>query len=153
MVVDLARVHGAALAHELEQELRPLLACRRPGSATFSGNAGVRARMHQCLDGPGDEAVGDEEVLFDVDHRIAAFEVAGTVVLDAMAQREVLRARRRPDWIGLHEAQPVEGALERRGREEAPGDGETPQIGERDHSRRAPTTEDAEDAEGWWKII
>jgi hypothetical protein len=49
-----------------------------------------------------------------------------------MAQREVLRARRRADRVGLHEAQPVEGAFQRGGREEAAGDSKAPQIVEGD---------------------
>src|SRR5206468_7912636 len=72
VVIDLARVDGAALEYELEEELRPLPACRRPGPTTLGGNAGVGARMHQRLDGPCHEAVGDEEVLLEVEHRVAA---------------------------------------------------------------------------------
>src|SRR5207247_1162591 len=70
---------------------------------------------------------------------VAALEVAGTVVLDAMAQHQVLRARGRADRIGLHEAQSVEGAFERGGREETAGDGKTSQLVESDpHGRLMP---------------
>ena len=88
--------------------------------------------MHQRMDGACHEAVGDEEILLDAERRVAAFEIAGTVVLDAVAQRQVLRARRRADRIGLHEAQPVEGAFQRGGREETVGDGKAPQVVEGD---------------------
>jgi hypothetical protein len=51
------------------------------------------------------EAVVDEEVPVDGRARIAALEVARAVVHDVVAQREILRAGRCADPIGLHEAQ------------------------------------------------
>jgi hypothetical protein len=45
-----------------------------------------------------------------------------------MAQHQVLRARWSANRIGLHKAQFVEGAFQRSGCEEAPGDGEAPQV-------------------------
>ena len=72
--------------------------------------------MHQRLYGARHEAVVDEEIFLDVELRVAAFEVAGTVVLDAMTQYQVLSARRRANRIGLHKAQPVESAFQRGGR-------------------------------------
>ena len=74
--------------------------------------------MHQGEHGARHEAVVDEHVLLDAERRVAALEVAGTVALDAVAQRQILRARRRADRVGLHEAQPVDGAFQRRQREE-----------------------------------
>ena len=109
MVIYLARVHCTAFAYELQQELCLFPAFSGPGCAAFGGDAGVGARVHQRLYGPRHEAVGDEEVLLDAELRVTAFEVACTVVLDAMAQDQVLSARRRTDRIGLHKAQPVEG--------------------------------------------
>ena len=65
--------------------------------------------MHQRVHFARHEAVVDEEVLLDRQLRIAALEVTGTVVDDAMAQRQVLRACRRADGIGLHEAELRDG--------------------------------------------
>ena len=129
-------MHSTALAHELQQELRLLPAATGPGATPDGRNASLRARMHQCLDGARHEAVGDEEILLDAERRVAAFEVAGMVVVDAMAQREILRACRRPDRIRLHESKPVEGAFERGGREKTAGDSEAAQVGEGDQCAR-----------------
>ena len=101
-----ARVHDTALAHEFEHPLGLLPACLRPDGAR-------RARMHQRVQLARDEAVVDEEVLLDAEPCVAAFEVAGPVVLDAMAQGQVLRACRRADRVGLHEAQFRDRAAER----------------------------------------
>ena len=79
-----------------------------------------------------DEAVVDEEVLFDAQLRVGAFEIAGPVVDDAMAQRQVLRARRRADRIGLDETEAVQRPLERGGAEQAMRDGEAAKVLERD---------------------
>ena len=86
------------------------------------------ARVHQTFDGARDEAVVHEDILVDAQRREAAFEVAGAVVLDAMAQREVLGARGRADRVGLDEAERVDGALQRGGTEQAAADGESAQI-------------------------
>ena len=48
-----------------------------------------------------------------------------------MAQRQILRARGRANRIGLDEAEPVERALESRGCEKAPRNGEAAQIVDR----------------------
>ena len=117
--VDLARMHRAALAHELED---------RPGALVGGGRRDRRARMHQRLHAPGHEAVVDEEILFDRQRLVARLEVAGAVALDARPQRQVLGAGRGSDGIGLHEAQPIERAFERRRRKQAAADGEAPQI-------------------------
>jgi hypothetical protein len=54
-----------------------------------------------------------------------------------MPQRQVLRARRRADRVGLDEAERIERTLEGRGREERAGDGEPPQVVEGGwHGRR-----------------
>ncbi len=90
-----------------------------------------RARVHQAVGVARQEAVVDEEVLIDAELRIAPLEVAGAVVAHAVAQREVLRARRCADGVGLDEAQAVDGAPERRGREEGAGDRVPAQVVER----------------------
>ena len=47
-----------------------------------------------------------------------------------MSQRQVLRARRRADGVGLHEAEPLDGALSVVG-EQAAGDREAAEVGKR----------------------
>jgi hypothetical protein len=81
--------------------------------------------VHQRCDTARHEAVVDENILVDAQRREAAFEVAGAVGLDAMAQRQVLGARGRADRVGLDEAERVDGALQRGGTEQAAADGET----------------------------
>ena len=49
MVIHLARVHGAAFAYELQQELCLLLACGGPRPTAFGRDTAIRPRMHQCL--------------------------------------------------------------------------------------------------------
>ena len=74
--------------------------------------------MHQPLHAPGHETVVDEDVFLDVERLVAPFEVAGAVPGDAVAEDEILRARRRPDGIRLDEPHAVERAFEGRGGEE-----------------------------------
>ena len=50
------------------------------------------ARMHQGQVLARQETVVDQAVLIDRQARVAAFQIAGAVVLDAVAQRQVLRA-------------------------------------------------------------
>ena len=71
----------------------------------------------------------------DVESRVETLEITGAITGDAMAQREILRARRRPDRVGLDEAERVERALQRRRREEAARDRKAPQVVER-HANR-----------------
>ena len=122
-LVHLARMHDAALAHELEQRLRAPLRDDAPRRLPD-------ARVHQRLLLARQEAVVDEVVLLDRELRIAPLEVTGAIVLHAMAQRQVLRTRRRADRVGLHEAELVDRAPEGRGREQAARDGVAAQVGE-----------------------
>src|SRR5438093_3604955 len=87
--------------------------------------------MHQSMHGPRHVAVVDEDVLFDVELRVALLELTGAVLVDAMPQRQILRARRRTNRIGLHESQPLDGVAERRRRKQAARDRKAPQIGKR----------------------
>src|SRR5436190_8223761 len=111
MLIYLARMHRAALADEFQQLLCLLPTCSRPGQIAFGRDTGIRPRMHQRLYGSRDKTVGDEKVLFDTELLVVLFEIAGTVILDAMAQRQVLSPRRRSYRIGLHNAQLTEGAF------------------------------------------
>ena len=84
--------------------------------------------MHQGMYRAGDEAIVDEEVFLDAELGVATFEVAGSVIFDAMAQDEILRASGRANRIGLHEAKPVERAFQRSGREKAIRDGKAAEV-------------------------
>src|SRR5713226_1812398 len=139
VIINLARMHCAAFAHELEQLRRPFLffsgpewGARRILILLSRPREREDPRMHQRVYGTRHEAVVDEEILLDAELRVAAFEVAGTVVLDAMAQGKVLGARGRANRVGLHKAEPVESALQRGRREEAVGDGKAAQVVESD---------------------
>ena len=119
MGVDLTRVNRAALLHEGEQRLCPAMAPR----LRFAG-----ARVHQHLHRARQEAVVDEDVLFDPERGVAPLEITGAVAADAMPERQILRAGRRADRVGLHERQIVDRAAESRRREETAGDRETPEV-------------------------
>ena len=120
-----ARVYGALFAHEFEEALHAFRSAGRPAR-------GALPRVHQALHRAGDEPIVDEEVLVDVERRIAAFQIPRAVALDAVTERQVLRPRRGTDGVGLHEAQPVQGALQRGRREEAPRDREAAQVVQRE---------------------
>src|SRR5258708_3900907 len=142
MIVHLARMHTAAFADELEQRLGLLHPRDRPTDARriFILLSGFRhtgePRMHQRVYRARDKTVVDEEVFFDAELRVAAFEVAGAIIPDAMPQDQVLSPRRRANRISLHEAQPIERAFQRSGREEALLDGEPAEIVESDRHDR-----------------
>src|ERR1700675_715512 len=75
--------------------------------------------MHQHMQRARHKAVVDEEVLFQLELRVAALEVSRTIALHAMAQREVLCTGRRADRVGLNETQLLDrpsqsGRLEQR---------------------------------------
>ena len=64
--------------------------------------------MHQRLKRLRHKSVRDEEVFLDLELRIQSLEVPGVVIFCAMAQDEVLSARRGTDWIGLDKTQALE---------------------------------------------
>ena len=54
------------------------------------------------------------------DPRQQPVQIAGAVVLDPVAQGQILRAGRRTQWVGLHEtAKPLDGGQQGGGREQA----------------------------------
>ncbi len=59
-----------------------------------------------------EEAVDVHHVLDQRQRRVRALEVAGAIAVDAMPQDQVLRAGRRADRVGLHEAESIERAGE-----------------------------------------
>ena len=101
MIVNLARVHRTANANELQQALDVPAARDAPRRLTT-------ARMHQAEHAVGDEAVVDEEVLVDVEAGVPALQIARAVVRHPVPQRQILRARRRSNRVGLHEPECVE---------------------------------------------
>ena len=125
MSVHVAWVHCAVFAHEVEHGM-----CFAP--VCFGPHCPRRAWVHQRMVLAADEAVVDEEVFFDGQPRVAPLEVAGAVVFDAVSQRQVLRARRSADRVGLHEAELADRTLQCGGREQAACDGVAAQIGEGD---------------------
>ena len=128
--------------------------CVGPRSRTKSSSAAARRRvvashgraaMRGCISArfaARQEAVVDEGSLPRRQPRIAPLEIAGAIADDAMAQRQVLSARRRADRIGLHEAEPVDRALQRRRLEQRAGDRVAAQVVER-RRRRWPSGDDA----------
>ena len=56
------------------------------------------------------------------DRQSAHLKIAGPIILDAVAQRQVLCACRRADRIRLYEAERVQRARQRRRRKQAAGD-------------------------------
>src|ERR1700722_13185054 len=56
---------------------------------------------------PRDETVGVEVIFLDVELGIAAFQVADSIILDAMSESKVLSRCRRLDRISLHETKLV----------------------------------------------
>ena len=98
VLFDLARMHRSAFAHEGQHisRLAPHLCI--PRALGF-------ARMHQRQVLARQEAVVDEAVFLDGEAGVPAFKIARAVVLHAVAQGQVLRARRCADRIGLHEAE------------------------------------------------
>src|ERR1700693_1861298 len=117
MDVHVARMHRPTFPYELQDQLRAFPTHRGPWPAPGGGDADIRAGMHQRLQRSGNEAVVDEDIFFNTEFLETAFEIAIAVILDSMAQHQILRPRRRANWVGLHEAQLVERAFQCGGRE------------------------------------
>src|SRR5262245_61229814 len=84
--------------------------------------------MHLCLHRSRHEAVIDEEVLLDTEFGVAPFQVAGVIVPDTMAQRQVLGAGGSTDRIRLDEAEALNRALQGGWRKQAAADGKPTQV-------------------------
>jgi hypothetical protein len=63
-----------------------------------------------------------EEAFVEIQLRIAPLQIPGAVAGDAVAEREILRARRGADRIGLDESQVLNRAREGRRAEQAAPD-------------------------------
>ena len=80
------------------------------------------SRMQQSHGLARHETVVDEERLFDRDARVAALQLAGAIVCDALREDEILRASGRPHRIGLKKAKARYGPLKAGGLEQASRD-------------------------------
>jgi hypothetical protein len=131
--VDVGRVRLAEFSHHLKHLLRELPARLVP-------HAPRGPRVHQRAQLGRDEAVVDEEILLQRQRGIAPLQVAGAVIADALAQRQVLGARRRAQRVGLHEAtEPLHGVHQRGRGEQAARHGVAAQLGNRQrHARSVP---------------
>ena len=130
--VDFARMHHAAFGNQFAYRLGLLPARRRPSLARV-------ARMHQGLLGTRQEAMVDEEVFLQRQSRVTPLQVPGTLANHAVTQGQILGARRRPDWIGLHEPKPVDRPHQRGRLDQRPGNRVTAQMREgRRHRRMMP---------------
>src|SRR5437899_1629535 len=63
------------------------------------------ARVQQPKRRRGQHAVHMQEIFDEWQRGELRAEIADPVAVDAMAKNQVLRSRRRPDWIDLHEAE------------------------------------------------
>ena len=68
------------------------------------------------------ETVVDEEGLFDRQARVAALQLAGAIVLNAMREDQILGAGGRAHRVGLDKAQARDGPLQAGGLEKAARD-------------------------------
>ena len=109
-LLQVGRVRRTLVAHE-GQHLGGKLARHLPAPR------GLRiARMQQPVGFARHEAVGVEEILLQPEPAEAAFQVARPIAGHTMPQDQILRARRRPDRIGLHEARRADRPRQRRRR-------------------------------------
>ena len=79
--------------------------------------------MHEHLDRPRQKAVIDEEVLFDLELRITALQIAGAIAAHAVPQDQILSTSWRANRIRLNEPKLANGAGEGRRRKQAASDG------------------------------
>ena len=84
--------------------------------------------MHQRLERSSHESVIDEDVLFDRQRGILLLEIAGAITMDTKTERQILSARRRSDWIGLHEPENIDRTRQGRRPPQAADDGHSTEI-------------------------
>jgi hypothetical protein len=102
------------------------------------------------------ESIIDEEVFLDLKFWITTLKVAGAVVAYAMAQNEILGARRGADRICLHKAQAINRARKCHGTEQGSSHRISAKVckGERAHSQDAnPIADDSRGvSSGCWRV-
>src|SRR5205807_3245790 len=126
--IDLARMHAAAVTHEIQQQLSPLAPRRRPGQSVLSWHAAIRPWMHKRLKFPRDESVIDEKVFLDAELRVSTFQVACAVVLHAMTQDEILSPGGCANRVGLRKLHPMPRPLQGGGGKQALRNEKPPQV-------------------------
>jgi len=141
-------VDGALAAEAIGQRARmdrPLLAGEReqcggkPGRHEAPvGAVGIEARVEQPRDPPRHEAVGIEEVLFQLEPRKGALQVACRIVCDAVPQDQILRACGEADRVGLDETEGADGAGEGGWRGQGGGEDLAAQVLEGQGCRSSP---------------
>jgi hypothetical protein len=87
--------------------------------------------MHQSLQGRRDVPVVNEEILLYPESFIMPLQIAGPISFNPMPQNQILRARRRPNRIRLHERHPLQCPSQRRRSKERSPYRKAPQIIER----------------------
>jgi len=121
MTIHFPRMRCATFAHERKHALRSRIARGWPQRPN-------RPRMHQGLERSSHESVIDEDVLFDLQHGILLLEIAGSITIDTKTERQILSARRRSDWIGLHEPENIDRTRQGRRPPQAADDGHSTEI-------------------------
>ena len=84
--------------------------------------------MHQGVVSAGQKAVVDEEILLERELWVQALEIARAITVDAMAQRQILRAGGRTNRIRLDKSQFLYRALQRGGLEQRARNGIAAQM-------------------------
>src|SRR5215470_16458088 len=102
ILIDLARMYDASLAHKLQQSERTFSPRSWPRQPVLGGHAAIRPRMHQCLQLTRHEPIIDEEVFFDAEPNVSALQITCAVILDPMPQDQVLRSSRRANRVRLN---------------------------------------------------
>src|SRR5580698_4429262 len=125
MLIDLARMHHAALARKLQQQHGPLFARGRGCAKPFPK---IQTRMHQRLHLARHKSVIDEKIFLDPELRVAAVEVAIAIVFHPMTQNQILRPRGSADRVGLYKSHLVQRPLQRGRRKKTTRHREAPQI-------------------------
>ena len=91
ILIDLAWMYSPALINKLEKQLCAFSLFDGPRlSNIVCWNTRIRARMHQALQSPGDITVVDKEIFFDAKLLVTSLKVAGSVVVNTVAQDQVL---------------------------------------------------------------
>ena len=105
-LLQIGRVSRPPVAHE-GQHLRGKIVGHLPAP----GSCRI-ARMQQSVSLAWHEAVGVEEILLQPEPTEAPFQISRAIPGHTMPQDQILRARRRTDRIGLHEARRADRACQ-----------------------------------------
>src|SRR5215468_10603951 len=86
ITIYFARMNCTTFPHKLQQKPRSFLARGGPWPRAFGRHTRVRTQMHQRLYRSREKTVRNKEIFFDTEPRVEAFEIAGTVIFNAMTQ-------------------------------------------------------------------